>query len=84
MQKKVLMMAPRRASNRISLKMQQKEAAERLLEQERVLKQEQKLKEAEERQKQLEKQKAEEREKRYKQREKLLEGKAGSTYLTSM
>ena len=78
------MMAPRRASNRISLKMQQKESAERLLEQERILKQEQKLKEAEARQKQLEKQKAEEREKRHKQREKLLEGKAGCTDLTRL
>lgn len=67
-------MAPRRVSERITVKMQQIENEQRILEQERLLKNQLKAKEAEERQKQLEVEREREREKRYKERERIQEG----------
>ncbi|XP_057317349.1 mucin-17-like isoform X2 [Hydractinia symbiolongicarpus] len=75
-QKKLLAMAPRRVSERITVKMQQIEKEQRILEQERLLKNQLKAKEAEERQKQLEVEREKEREKRYKERERIQEERA--------
>ena len=76
LKKRMLDMIPKRASERISIKVHQREAEERQQEFERLKKEEEKAKEAEEQRVQMEIEKKKAREMRALEREKIAEGRS--------